>query len=145
MLKPREQRFIKIEAPFIDEISGLFIVIMLDRKAHCTLMPKLKFVRNTATLDVTNISFKTVMFNPKVMFGILDLRSISYYKNKQADEFYEQFNEFVKTLKEEKEETNDKYPRPDKDDERRNMSDKEILEKYIDLENHICQNQKGKK
>ena len=38
ILKPREQRFIKIEAPFIDENSGLVIVEMLDKKAQSTLM-----------------------------------------------------------------------------------------------------------
>ena len=52
ILKPREQWFIKIEAPFIDEILGLAIVKMLDKKAQNTLMLKLKFVQNVATLDV---------------------------------------------------------------------------------------------
>ena len=33
ILKPREKQFIKIEAPFIDKISGLVIVKMLDKKA----------------------------------------------------------------------------------------------------------------
>ena len=32
ILKPREQWFIKIEAPFIDEISGIAIVKVLDKK-----------------------------------------------------------------------------------------------------------------
>ena len=32
MLKPREQWFIQIEAPFLDAISGLAIVKMLDKK-----------------------------------------------------------------------------------------------------------------
>ena len=38
ILKPREQWFIKIEAPFIDEISGLARVKMLDKKAQSALM-----------------------------------------------------------------------------------------------------------
>ena len=37
-------------------------------------------------------------------------------------------------MKKEKEETKDKCPWLDKGNERRNMSDKDILEKYIDLE-----------
>ena len=37
-------------------------------------------------------------------------------------------------LKKEKEETKDKYPWLDQGNERRNMSDKEILDKYVDLE-----------
>ena len=43
-------------------------------------MLKLKFVRYTAILDVTNSSFKTVMFNLKEILGIQDLRSLGYYK-----------------------------------------------------------------
>ena len=54
MVKPKEWKFIKIEAPFVDEISGLAIVKMLDSKEQCTVMLKLKFVRNCASLDVTN-------------------------------------------------------------------------------------------
>ena len=46
-------------------------------------MLKLKFVQNLATLDVTNCSLVTVIFDPK-MLGILDLRSIGYYKIKQG-------------------------------------------------------------
>ena len=57
---------------------------MLDKKVHVTLMLKLKFVRNTASLDVTNSSFEMVTFNPKEMLGILDLRSIGYYKIKHS-------------------------------------------------------------
>ena len=36
-LKPKEQQFVKIEALFIDEISGLTIVKMLDKKAQITI------------------------------------------------------------------------------------------------------------
>ena len=36
----------KIEAPFVDEISGLAIVKMLDTEEQCTVVLKLKFVRN---------------------------------------------------------------------------------------------------
>ena len=65
ILKSREQRFTKIEGCFIDEISGLVIVKMLDKKAQSTSMLQLKFVRNAAILDVTNSSFETVIFNLK--------------------------------------------------------------------------------
>ena len=54
ILKPKERKFIKIEAPFVDEISGLAVAKMLDNKEQCTVVLKLKFVRNWASLDVTN-------------------------------------------------------------------------------------------
>ena len=47
-----EQSFIKRETLFIDEIFGLVVVTMLDEKVKCILMPKIKFVRNSVTLDV---------------------------------------------------------------------------------------------
>ena len=43
ILKPKEQRLIKVKAPFIDEISGLPIVKILDGGTHSTLLIKLKF------------------------------------------------------------------------------------------------------
>ena len=39
-------------------------------------MLKLKFVRKTTSLDISNISLEIVMFNTKEISGILDLRSI---------------------------------------------------------------------
>ena len=42
-LKPKEQRFIKIEAPFVDEIPDLAIVKMLNQKEQSRVMLKCKF------------------------------------------------------------------------------------------------------
>ena len=48
----------------------------------------------------------------------------------------DQFNRLIDTLRKEEEETNgtDKYPWLDDSDERKHMTDREILDKYIDLE-----------
>ena len=83
-VKPKERKFIKIEAPFVDEISGLAIVKMLDSKEQCMVVLKSKFVRNCASLDVTNNTQETVIFELKQMLGTLDLRSLGYYKIKQG-------------------------------------------------------------
>ena len=45
---------------------------------------KLKFVRNCASPDIVNNTHKTVIFDPNQMLGILDLRSLGYYKIKQG-------------------------------------------------------------
>ena len=47
------------------------------------------------------------------------------------------FNKFVNTLKREREQNppEDKHPWIDPDDEQRQMTDKEILDKYINLDN----------
>ena len=46
-------------------------------------MIKLKFIRNRVTLKITNNNHETVMFDLTEMIGILDLRSLGYYKIKQ--------------------------------------------------------------
>ena len=83
-IETKRRTFIKIEAPFVDEISGLPIVKMLDSKEQCTVVLKLKFVRNRASLDVTNNTQEMVIFEPKQMIGILDLRSVGHYRIKQC-------------------------------------------------------------
>ena len=46
------------------------------------MMLKLKSTQNLAGLDVMNSGLETVIFNPKEMLGILDLRLMGYYKIK---------------------------------------------------------------
>ena len=47
-------------------------------------MLKLKSIRNCVSLDVTDNTQETVIFEPKQMLDILDLRSLGYYKGKQG-------------------------------------------------------------
>ena len=44
ILKSNEHKLIKVNAPFIDEISGLAIVKILDEVTHSSLLLKLKFM-----------------------------------------------------------------------------------------------------
>ena len=72
------------------------------------MMLQLKFTLNLA-LDVMNSSLEPVIFNPKEILGILDLRLMGCYKIKQviitakhysfesADTLCEQFNRFINT------------------------------------------------
>ena len=83
-LKPKEQKLIVLEAPFVDEISGMAITKMLDVKEQKTLNMKLKFIRNRAMFKVTNSTHETMTFDPKEMLGIVDSRSLGYYKIKQG-------------------------------------------------------------
>ena len=65
ILKPNEQKLIKVNAPFLDEISVLTIVKILDNGTHSTLVLKLKFIQNKATLDITNKGTNTMIFEPE--------------------------------------------------------------------------------
>ena len=76
VLKAKEQKLINVEAPFIDKISGLAIIKVLDKNTQSTMMLKLKFIQNSAMLDITNNDLDTIIFGLEEMFGILDLRSL---------------------------------------------------------------------
>ena len=93
-----------------------------------------------------------MIFKPEEMIGIIDLRSLGYYKIKQGifqqnlsrcykfervEKLCDYFNTFVNILKREREQKSpeDEYPWLDPDDEQRCMRDKEILDKYINLDN----------
>ena len=53
-MKPGEKKLISIEAPFVEEISGMAIVKITDQGQKTPMMLKLKFVRNKATLDISH-------------------------------------------------------------------------------------------
>ena len=151
VIKPGEKKLIPIEAPFVEEISGMAIVKIIDQGQKTPMMQKLKFIWNKAMLDITNKTRETLIFDGKTMIGILDLRLLGYYKIKQgvlqqnlnkyyhfeeANRVCEAFNKMVETVKqEEKGEQKEKYPWLDDTDERKYMTDREILDKYIDLRN----------
>ena len=59
---PKSQKMVIIEAPFIEELSGMALVRILDIKEQTTNMIKLKFIRNKAALKVTNKTCETVIF-----------------------------------------------------------------------------------
>ena len=81
-VRSKEQKLIVVEAPFVVEISGIAITKLSNVKEQMTLTMKLKFIRNRATLKVTNCTQEKVTFDPAEMVGVVDLRSLGYYKVK---------------------------------------------------------------
>ena len=115
-----------VEAPFVEEISGMAITKLFDVKEQITLTMKLKFIRNRVTLKVTNSTQEKVTFDPTGIVGVVDLGSLGYYKVKQgvlqqnlsklyhfesANTVCNQFNRLINTLKKEEKKIrgNDKY------------------------------------
>ena len=84
ILKPREQRLVKVEATFLDEISGLAIIKLLDKSTQIVIMLKVKFTWNAARLDMMNSSSEILILDPNEAIGILDLRLLGYYKIKHG-------------------------------------------------------------
>ena len=56
------------------------VIKILDRKEQNSMILKLKFTWNLAILGATYSGLETVIFNLKEMLGILNLRSMCYYK-----------------------------------------------------------------
>ena len=54
MLKPKEQKLIKVKAPFIDAIAGLAIITILHGSTYSTMLLKFQFMCNAAMLDIVN-------------------------------------------------------------------------------------------
>ena len=113
ILKPNEQKLVKVKAPFEDEISGMAVIKIIDGGTYSTLLIKLKFTCNRAILDIMNKGKDTMILRPKEMTRIIDLRSLEYYKIKQgilqqnlsryyrfeeAEKLCEYFNKFVNML-----------------------------------------------
>ena len=149
-IAPASQKMVMVDAPFIEEISGMAMVKILDMKAQTTNMIKLKFIRNKAVLKVKNKTHETVTFGRTDMMGTVDLRSLGFYKLKQevlqehlsrhyhfelADDVCDQYNRLVNLMRKEEEKSEGKFPWLDDTDERKHMTDKEILDKYINLDN----------
>ena len=113
MLNPDEQKLVKVRALFIDDISGIAIIKIIDGDTYSTLLIKLKFTCNKVVLDNKDSRKDTMILRLKEMIGIVDIRSLGHYKIKQgilqqnlsryyrfeeAKKLCEYFNKFVNTL-----------------------------------------------
>ena len=148
-IAPKVQKNGYSKAPFIEELLGMAIEKILDMKEQTTKMKKLKFIRNKAVLKITNKTDKTVTFGRREMIGIVDIRSLGFYKIKQevlqehlgrhyhfklADDVCNQYNRFVNLMQKEEEKSKGKFPWLEDTDERKYMTDREILDKYVNLD-----------
>ena len=110
------QKMVEIEAPFVEELSGMAIVKIVDMKEQAMNMVKLKFIRNKEVLKIMNNTHETVTFGWTEMIGVVDLRSLGFYKIKQevlqehlgkhyhfklADDICNQHNRFVNFMRKE--------------------------------------------
>ena len=149
-IAPKTQKMVVVEAPFIEELSGMAIVKILDMKEQATSMIKLKFIQNKVVLKITNKTHKTVTFGQTEMIGVVYLRSLGFYKIKQevlqehlgrhyhfklADDICNQYNRFMNLMRKEVESSKGKFPWLEDTNERKYMTDREILDKYINMDN----------
>ena len=155
-LKPGCKRFVKCIAPFPVNLSGLAIIKIALGQRTVTIQCKLQ--NNLGILDMVNTSKTTMLFSTDTALGIVDIRSLGFYNIRHATLQYNlskqlpQYNKIVvkhadqlrsnhaskhgKHVKQHKHAA-DPYPWLDSQDPRRNMTDEEILTKYIDLSQSI--------
>ena len=120
-------------------------------------------------MEIINNTPSTMYFSPEESIGIVDIRSLGYYNIKpqvmhfnltgihnlfskwNLDNRFEEYYAKISTQnvrykkKDSARKTPDPYPWLDEDDPRRNMTDEEILYKYIDLsESHLTDREKEK-
>ena len=60
------------------------IIKILDGGTYSTLLIKMKFTHKKAILDIVNKGKDTMIFKLEETIGIIDLRSLGYYKIKQG-------------------------------------------------------------
>ena len=77
-MKPGGKAYLKIRIPFIEKLSGRVLCKMFAGDINYTL--KLKAHDNQAAVDFENKSNTTAELRKKTVLGILDLRSMGYFK-----------------------------------------------------------------
>ena len=164
-IKVGSKAYVKAKVPFIEKLSGHAIAKLLYRGSLGTL--KIRIVDNITVMEIINNTPSTMYFSPEESIGIVDIRSLGYYNIKPQvmhfnltgihnlfskwnfDNRFEEYYAKISTQnvrykkKDSARKTPDPYPWLDEDDPRRNMTDEEILYKYIDLsESHLTDREK---
>ena len=152
-----KQVLIKIKAPFGEKLSGRIMTKMFGSEKAFTM--KIRIENNQGCVQFVNKGYETIKLRENKVIGILDLRSVGYFKVsyqklitmaefRQTFKMYhyqqvrkdlkEQLDDYHKMSKTNRDEGNtrdksDKYPWLTKDDPRRYQTDAEILYEKIDL------------
>ena len=161
-LKPGCKRFVKCIAPFPTNLTGTAITKIVQGLRTITVQCKIQ--NNLGVLDLVNTSKTTMLFSTDSALGIVDIRSLGFYNiqhatlqynlskqlpqyNKIAADHVEQIKtkhvpkqgSHVRHVSQQKlqQSADDPYPWLDSQDPRRDMSDEDILRKYIDLSQSI--------
>ena len=162
-IKPGKMAYVRVRIPFVERLSGIAIV-KLRYKYHIGTM-RVKIDNNQSILKIINNTEETIHYTPQLSMGIVDIRSLGYYNIRKSIMFFDKRGNnrippppykvpnihprnYYKTDHVDdkassahatkdclKPSRDDQYPWLDEDDPRRDMTDEEILDKYIDLTN----------
>ncbi len=147
-VKPGESALVKVKAPFCEEISSIALAKFFNGLAVDTL--KLKLARNHGLVNCYNKSTEILSLKTNKPLGVIDLRSVGYFKVNYGDLLRKLDNAFdfkhLASLNPQPSDSNDvflkaqvvndsddPYPWLEPDDPRRFQTDEEILEEKLDL------------
>ena len=154
-IKTGAKAYLKAKIPFIEKLSGHAIAKLLYKVSLGTM--KVRIVDNITVMEIINNTPSTMYLCPDESIGIIDIRSLGYYNIKpqvmhfnltgihnlfskwNLDNRFEEYYSKISTqnVRYKKKgiarKTPDPYPWLDEDDPRRDMTDEEILHKYLDL------------
>ena len=164
-IKVGTKAYVKAKIPFIEKLSGHAIAKLLYKGSLGTM--KIRIVDNITVMELINNTPSTMYLCPDESIGIVDIRSLGYYNIKpqvmhfnltdipnlfskwRLDHRFKEYYSKISTQnvrykrKEIARKTPDPYPWLDEDDPRRDMTDEEILYKYINLsESHLTKTEK---
>ena len=147
--------YVKVRIPFVEKLSGIAIVKLLYQYHIGTM--RVCIDSNQSIIKIINNTEETIHYTPQLAIGIVDIRSLGYYNVSKSIMFFDKrgndrippplyrvpklhpHNYYkAKEMKEQNIQDNEKkdlYPLLDKDEPHRDMTDEEILDKYIDLSN----------
>ena len=77
-VKPGEKAYVKIKAPFCDKLSGMICAKFFSRNVVNTL--RIKIQDNQGIVQYINLQDEMVHLRKEKAVGILDLRSVGYFK-----------------------------------------------------------------
>ena len=154
-IKPGRMAYVKVRIPFVEKLSGIAIVKLLYQYHIGTM--RVCIDSNQSVIKIINNTEETIHYTLQLAIGIVDIRSLGYYNVSKSIMFFDKrgnnrippppyrvsklhpCNYYkAKEMKEQNIQDNEKkdlYPWLDKDDPHRDMTDEEILDKYIDLSN----------
>ena len=160
-VKPDQKVYLKFSVPFCEEMSGQAIAQFYEKDATQTI--KVRIVKNQGVVLFINKSKEDAIFQKNEAIGVIDLRSLGYYKVQYQDllrrtkKHFNMFTyyklkpeapvedcseQYMRTKQLDKRtvnsqdgynKKNDPYPHLAPDDPRRGMTDSEILRTRIDL------------
>ena len=159
-IKPGKMAYVKVRIPFVEKLSGIAIVKLLY-KYHIGTM-RIRTDHNQSIIKIINNTNETIYYSPQLSMGIVDIRSLGYYNVSKSilvfdkrgndrippppyrvpklhpQQYYKAGSSTEISCQLEKDQLDpenekDPYPWLDLEDPRRDMSDEQILEEYIDL------------